>query len=447
MNRYRSSRRSVTTKPFVIATFVSALGMLPLTAPAELIVVSNTSDTDLRGCELRSAIDSANSDSAVGGCTAGSGVDTIEFSTTGTIILGSNLPTVTEGLVINGPGNDKLAISGANLYQQLYFDAGGASHEIRDLSFISGMNAGPGGCIRTNAGSLLIENVVFSKCLSDSQGGALAAITDTTIRRSQFLSNSGGAGGAVFFSTGNSSISDSTFKSNQCSGPAVNSGGAVQVASSASVTVERSTFQDNRAKMNGGALAVVSTNATLTINSSTITQNHADSDGNSTGNGGGISVDPGTLNISNSIVAGNIDHNNDFGYAPDIEVVAPATASTGGYNAVGINTGADSFFPAGNPNGSSDYAGTSIKPITVELESIGNFGGPTPTMPPTAESFAIDRGNCPSELADQRGYSDDETGFRVVDLLPANAADGCDIGAVEMPLARNGVFRDGFETD
>ncbi len=55
----------------------------------------------------------------------------------------------------------------------------------------------------------------------------------------------------------------------------------------------------------------------------------------------------------------------------------------------------------------------------------------------------IDKGSCPGELTDQRGFSNPDTGLRILDFLPDNASDGCDIGAVELLV--NNIFTDSFE--
>ena len=71
-------------------------------------------------CVLRDAITAANTEAAVNGCPAGSGTDTINFSVSGTIDLGSTLPTITNtspnSLTIDGSGQS-ITISGQNLYR------------------------------------------------------------------------------------------------------------------------------------------------------------------------------------------------------------------------------------------------------------------------------------------------------------------------------------------
>ncbi len=119
---------------------------------------------------------------------------------------------------------------------------------------------------------------------------------------------------------------------------------------------------------------------------------------------------------------------------------------TTGFNLIGSNVGTSTDFPAGSPNGFNDYAGTNASPLNAGLETLGDFGGPTPTMSRSAGSLPVDHGNCPGQTADQRGFTNGDTGLRVVDNPPDNGADGCDIGAVELALyLPEEWFDDGFE--
>ena len=91
-----------------------ALGLLMVlgagTAQANTIVVNSLADPNpgTTLCVLRDAITAANTETAVNGCPAGSGTDTINFSVGGTIELGSTLPTITNtspnSLTIDGSG-------------------------------------------------------------------------------------------------------------------------------------------------------------------------------------------------------------------------------------------------------------------------------------------------------------------------------------------------------
>ncbi len=63
-------------------------------------------------CSLANAITSSNTDTATGGCTAGSGVDTISLS--GDITLSAALPQITTAVTINGNSH---TINGASSYR------------------------------------------------------------------------------------------------------------------------------------------------------------------------------------------------------------------------------------------------------------------------------------------------------------------------------------------
>ena len=419
------------------------LVLLPVNVYSAVITVDTTGDTGAAkaSCELRSAIEAANTDSVVDGCASGSGDDTIEFSVTGNISLSSDLPGITGGVIIDGPGKTLLAIDGGGLYRQFHFLPSSSQHEIRDLVVAKGQSSDVGGCMRTNANHLLIEDMVFSKCHSDSDGGALAAITTTEIQRSLFQSNSADfRAGAVLLSTGTKLVFDSSFESNNSA-----NGGAMAIIGAADVMVTRSTFNNNAASVSGGAIYISVSTASINFVSSTISGNKADSDSNSSGHGGGIYNNSGSLTLENTIVSDNIDANL-LGTAPDIGAITPTAMNSNGYNLIGNNSTVTAHFPAGNPNETiNDWVGTSAKPLSAELLAFGDHVGPTPTMPPGGESIVIDNGNCPGELADQRGLFDWDTGFRVIDTARANAADGCDIGAVEWPVLRPILLRDGFE--
>jgi len=69
-------------------------------------------------------------------------------------------------------------------------------------------------------------------------------------------------------------------------------------------------------------------------------------------------------------------------------------------------------------------------------------------LPLLGTSPAIDRGSCPSEPHDQRGYVDASSGARPVDdNAVTDADDGCDIGAYEAHGDPPSTLQvDGFES-
>ncbi len=94
------------------------------------IIVNDPADNAVAGdgsCTLREAIHNANNDTDTTeeDCVAGDGEDTITFSVSGTIPLGSTLPDITDpvGLTINGTGQS-VTVSGQNLVQAIVVESG-----------------------------------------------------------------------------------------------------------------------------------------------------------------------------------------------------------------------------------------------------------------------------------------------------------------------------------
>jgi len=101
------------------------------------------------------------------------GADIIDATgISGTITLDSALSTITQDLMINGPGAANLSISGANLYRPFFVTGG--TVQIKNLSIINGKaqggsptvggggGAGMGGAIYIDAGSVTLTSVTFS---------------------------------------------------------------------------------------------------------------------------------------------------------------------------------------------------------------------------------------------------------------------------------------------
>ena len=99
---------------------------------------------------------------------------------------------------------------------------------------------------------------------------------------------------------------------------------------------------------------------------------------------------------------------------------------------IGVRNGADALFPLGAPNANDDWVGSRAAPVIAGLAALADNGGRTRTHALSPGSLLLDRGQCPDELRDQRGYGDLASERRPVDdpLVP-DSADGCDIGAFE----------------
>ncbi|GIW42068.1 MAG: hypothetical protein KatS3mg076_2645 [Candidatus Binatia bacterium] len=196
-------------------------------------VVTTTADfldnTDNQ-CSLREAIQEAN-DGPDTDC-AGSpsnGDDTITFSVSGTIVLGSTLPDIADAgtagkLTIDGSGQT-ITISGNNSVLVMRVNSG-ADLTLRNLSIAEG-SADFGGGIR-NDGTLTI----MSATLSGNVAGDFIALV-------------GGGGG--IFNAGWASVINSTFSDNK----GVRGAGILNVGT---LTIINSTFSGNNAPTTGGGI-------------------------------------------------------------------------------------------------------------------------------------------------------------------------------------------------
>ena len=238
---------------FFFAILLSIVVMPVEVAHAATITVNTLTDEDVANssCSLREAITAANTDAAYHGCTGGSGTDTINFSVTGTINLGSQLPLVQTAMNFVGPGASSLTIrrnTGGNYRLLWVFKA--VPVNISGITFANGQE-GPGSLcgaagIYNHPGAVMtITDSVFFHNIADCSGGGLFNEGTITIIRTTFNANDGGPegeGGALFNNYGGT------------------------------MTVIDSSFVGNLGRINGGAIL---NHATLTVKTSSFTGNYA----------------------------------------------------------------------------------------------------------------------------------------------------------------------------
>lgn len=253
----------------------------------------------------------------------------------------------------------------------------------------------------TGGGAVELRNLTITGGSAPGDaGGGLYADTPLTITNSTFSGNSSDNGGALY-ATGTTTITSSTFRDNSAVAGFGN-GGAIQIASTGSLTVINSTISNNTATNAGGGITTAGAPVTLVY--ATVVDNTGSSGANLEMGGSGDSK--GTLTSFGSVVAlprgGGTN-------------CAEVTTSSDGYN---VSDDASCGFTAGTDlQGSGDPG----------LGQLAANGGPTQTRLPGAGSPLLDRipaSACQSGVA--VGIAQDQRG------LTRPGAAGCDVGSVEV---------------
>ncbi|WP_461506297.1 choice-of-anchor Q domain-containing protein [Rhodopirellula baltica] len=270
--------------------------------------------------------------------------------------------------------------------------------------------SGSGGGI-FNAGTATIDNTTISDNTANRAGGGLEAIGGSTTSftggslENNVAGPSGSAapgnGGAVHISNdGSVELTEAVVDGNT----AASEGGGLWNSSTGTLVVTRSTISNN-ITIDGGGIFADGDGGVVTVVNSTIAANSASNDGggvlseggtvsltsvtvadNTASQGGGISVEAGTLSLINSIVSRN-------------------NASTNS-----------------NLSGAITDSGNNLVDVDAGLGTLGDFGGPTPTIPLLTGSAALEAGVLAGVTTDQRGVSRPQ-------------GPGVDIGAFESDLA------------
>jgi len=283
-----------------------------------------------------------------------------------------------------------------------YAGRGGSADDTDGMDAGDGGSGGRGGGIHTG-GTITIEN---SEIINNYAGnGAPGGSASGTGSWDGGDGGNGGHGGGIFITYNNSltSIINTTISGNWTGLPGRGaagtgsgstgtngyrgSGGGIHLNDGA-LYIERSTLTDNHALIGGGlsnddVMTVI--NSTISGNKayevgggiytggtseadfifSTITDNTADVDGNGTGDGGGIYNSTGTITLTNTILAVNIDNGLEY---PDCY----GTINSGDYNLVGDDSGTWCTFLTDT----NDLVGPTITP---GLDPLDDYGGPTET--------------------------------------------------------------------
>ena len=377
-----------------------------LHATGNTITVNTTDDPGTpTECSLRAAINNANNKTsdANSTCAAGTGQDTINFSVSGEITLGSTLPAIANtspgNLTIDATGQG-ITINGLNSAidssVQLLVVNAGATLNLKYLTLERGNGGVSGGAI-VNNGTLAVSNcnIILNTAPSGMNGGGIDNLGTLTVSNSTFSGNSASTDGGGIYNDGVSlTVTNSTFSGNS----AGSSGGGIY--NSGAATITNSTFSGNTSASGGGGIFHAS--GTLGVSNSTISGNSDSSSGGGIDNGAA----GGSVTITNSILASNTNGN------------CVGSSVTNG----GLNISDDATCGFGSATGANGQ--TIGDSVNSKLDPNGLLynGGPTQTIGLQASSpaiAAIATANCPA--ADQRGAT-----------RPAPGQNACDIGAFEL---------------
>ena len=236
------------------------------------IVVNTTLDQESADglCSLREAVQSANTNTAVGGCNAGTGSDRIGFSpTVGTtpILLLSGELTITDDLLIDGtmPFGNRTTVDG-NDAGRIFDVASGVTANFTALVLQNG-NSGMGGSSAPDAGGAV-----------DLKPGAASTFTDVDVTGSVAGINGGGIHGAgdtdIVITTTASGAS--TISGNEAQGPDAGMGGGGVWGAGTTTISGNVTISNNRATgASGSGGGVFNRGGVLTITDATLSGNTA----------------------------------------------------------------------------------------------------------------------------------------------------------------------------
>ncbi|MCP5112809.1 MAG: right-handed parallel beta-helix repeat-containing protein [bacterium] len=351
------------------AAQVLAVLVLVLSQPVASTIINVSG-----GCTLVDAITAANTNAAVGSCTAGESFPTVDeirltaditltqvdntiAGDTGTIAGPNGLPVVVSDIVIEGNDHTIARGAGAPVFRILSVASGNLT--IQNTTLTNG-----GGATFDYLGGAI--SIAF-------EGGATITLIDSTVSGNSAGGFFGGGGG-IYNASNNAVLTGTTISGNSAytGGGLLNSGIA---------TITNSTLSGNSGGVDKGG--AIDNTGTVTLVNSTLSRN--------SGGGGAINIFSGPANLKNTLLAHNSPVNCRFGSGSIVD--------NGG-------------------NLADDTSCTGIPETLIDLDArLADNGGPTRTHALLEGSAAID-------LAGTCGLSTDQRGA----IRPGTA---CDSGAYE----------------
>ncbi|MBW4623161.1 MAG: hypothetical protein KME17_27865 [Cyanosarcina radialis HA8281-LM2] len=194
-------------------------------------------------------------------------------------------------------GRNLVTISGSNS-RRLFLMQGDIEFTVKNLTLANGYTTDRGGAISKPVyGKLVVSNSKFNNNVSTSSkeagGGAIhgGPIGSVSVDRSTFTNNKAGQGGAIAILNSNLQVTNSSFANNQAVDRGLGSGGGIYIdgawADFGKISISGSTFTNNTATSYGGGLFIaIKNNNKATVDRSRFIGNRVG--GGSNGQGGGI---------------------------------------------------------------------------------------------------------------------------------------------------------------
>jgi hypothetical protein len=315
-----TSRRN---EPKRLLPLMIALGAMPMAHAATINVGG--------GCSLVDAITAANTDSATGGCSAGSGADTIELesSTTYTLTAVNNttdgengLPSISSEIIINGNGATISREEAAPKFRILHVAETTGDLTLNEVTIRKGyLNSDSKGGGILNYGTVTLNNSIVSNNHGfwSNSGGGIFNYGTMTLNNCTVEGNSAeaiaaygviGFGGGIW-NSGTMMLMDSTVSGNSvvAAGAYGVGGSGGGIWNSGTMILMNSTVSGNSAyghehdyyEWDFGSGGGITNSGTLTLMNSTVS-------GNSSNKMGGGIDSVGSLTLINSTVSGNAAH-------------------------------------------------------------------------------------------------------------------------------------------
>ena len=253
------------------------------------------------------------------------GLDSISFSDPGThtlALIGTGEDSnatgdldIRDDLTINGMGTNSTIIQagttgptpgpGNGIDRVLHLATADITVVINDVTIQHGRLTGSadGAGIFTSNNTVTINNSLITANETEDEGGGIRFQFGTLNLNNSTVSNNitDQVGGGISAADGATlNIADSTISGNF---DGVFGGGGIFLYD-ATANIANSTISGNAVTDDGGGIRVEGLSL-VNLTHVTITGNTADADNSVAGNGGGISLDSGTVNLKNSIIAGN----------------------------------------------------------------------------------------------------------------------------------------------